>query len=708
MAMVLSMGAMTAFAEDPEPAAPTNNLVNDATLTVEGLEENDTVYAYQVIQWNQNTGWDFTEQFKDLRVKYEQDGTTQKPLTEQTAAYQAAWAAITSATGDAAANSRVKDVLSYIVGLNQTYTTNADGTITGNNDAVDGQINAKLAGEIAKLATTPITQASGADKVGSDKTWTMGTDDDPVDAGLYLVLVAAANSGIIYNPIFVASDYYNPNEGGTPAANGTSTFDEAVSTSVSDLKQNYSDKSMAKKTYIDVNKTISDEEDSYTPDGATETNLLKDTTGNYTNDQASAVGVGDVVKFTVQTTIPLYASNYNYGKEIEFNVLDKLSAGLELVTDDATKYPITVKAGYTVGEESVVAANNYEITTDTTTDANKLTVEFLDAYIRARTAPTHVVITYWARITDSAEETLNPSNNTVQVEYSNNPEDETSVGIVKDVANNYTFSIDASATGRDDYESSELVKVGVDKDGNEVLEEKELDNGTTAGALQGAKFGLYTDAACTTLYTNGIYTSSDPTNAKAAVLTTDENGKLNFKGLDVGTYYLKEISAPSGYIADTTVHAIRITANFEERTVVEEDVVAITTDSADKALTGTQTVTYKTKVLTDYSVEVGDAALTEGKTSKSTYYVNYESEQVEGEEYYLPTGIEVENTTVKEDDGGTEAQIAEADNTYKLLNTTGTALPSTGGIGTTIFYVVGAILVIGAGVILITRRRMDA
>ena len=30
------------------------------------------------------------------------------------------------------------------------------------------------------------------------------------------------------------------------------------------------------------------------------------------------------------------------------------------------------------------------------------------------------------------------------------------------------------------------------------------------------------------------------------------------------------------------------------------------------------------------------------------------------------------------------------------------------GIGTTIFYVVGAILVIGAGVILITRRRMDA
>jgi len=43
-----------------------------------------------------------------------------------------------------------------------------------------------------------------------------------------------------------------------------------------------------------------------------------------------------------------------------------------------------------------------------------------------------------------------------------------------------------------------------------------------------------------------------------------------------------------------------------------------------------------------------------------------------------------------------------------IKNNKGTELPSTGGIGTTIFYVVGAILVIGAGVVLITRRRMDA
>lgn len=44
--------------------------------------------------------------------------------------------------------------------------------------------------------------------------------------------------------------------------------------------------------------------------------------------------------------------------------------------------------------------------------------------------------------------------------------------------------------------------------------------------------------------------------------------------------------------------------------------------------------------------------------------------------------------------------------TVEVPNNSGTALPSTGGIGTTVFYVVGAALVLGAVVILITRKRM--
>lgn len=42
-----------------------------------------------------------------------------------------------------------------------------------------------------------------------------------------------------------------------------------------------------------------------------------------------------------------------------------------------------------------------------------------------------------------------------------------------------------------------------------------------------------------------------------------------------------------------------------------------------------------------------------------------------------------------------------------VVNTTGIELPSTGGVGTTLFYVVGGILVVGAGVLLITKKRMN-
>ena len=43
-----------------------------------------------------------------------------------------------------------------------------------------------------------------------------------------------------------------------------------------------------------------------------------------------------------------------------------------------------------------------------------------------------------------------------------------------------------------------------------------------------------------------------------------------------------------------------------------------------------------------------------------------------------------------------------------IENNTGSTLPETGGMGTTIFYVVGSILVLGAVVLLVTKKRMGA
>ena len=44
--------------------------------------------------------------------------------------------------------------------------------------------------------------------------------------------------------------------------------------------------------------------------------------------------------------------------------------------------------------------------------------------------------------------------------------------------------------------------------------------------------------------------------------------------------------------------------------------------------------------------------------------------------------------------------------TITITNPPGTPLPHTGGIGTTIFYILGSILAVGCGIVLVSRRRM--
>lgn len=50
--------------------------------------------------------------------------------------------------------------------------------------------------------------------------------------------------------------------------------------------------------------------------------------------------------------------------------------------------------------------------------------------------------------------------------------------------------------------------------------------------------------------------------------------------------------------------------------------------------------------------------------------------------------------------------VSDGSLTTSVVNKSGSTLPSTGGIGTTMFYLIGGILVVGAGVVLVTRKRM--
>lgn len=86
--------------------------------------------------------------------------------------------------------------------------------------------------------------------------------------------------------------------------------------------------------------------------------------------------------------------------------------------------------------------------------------------------------------------------------------------------------------------------------------------------------------------------------------------------------------------------------------------------------------------------------------------------------YYLketkaPTGYNCLNEMIEVVINSTNNNATIADNKYtsggiEVVNKSGSALPSTGGIGTTIFYVIGGILMAAAVVLLITKKKMSA
>lgn len=93
-------------------------------------------------------------------------------------------------------------------------------------------------------------------------------------------------------------------------------------------------------------------------------------------------------------------------------------------------------------------------------------------------------------------------------------------------------------------------------------------------------------------------------------------------------------------------------------------------------------------------------------------------EGLDSDTYYLtetkaPNGYNVLSsaiTVVIADDGTVTYTYngTSATGEIKVLNQSGTELPSTGGMGTTVLYIIGSVLVLAAAVLLITRKRMSA
>ena len=247
-------------------------------------------------------------------------------------------------------------------------------------------------------------------------------------------------------------------------------------------------------------------------------------------------------------------------------------------------------------------------------------------------------------------------------------------------------------------------------------------------------------------------------------IDTTETGTAAIVGLKAGVYYLKEIKAPDGYNILKAPQKIRLLSFWdylEDNNLTGADSTIRDTEMADEMVNFTQNnvlaqagqsmlakSTSTEKLSSKYNINrAGDdaAGLAIGEAMRSRLgglsqaWINLAPIQVNdtgdinlkhygwNDEIYVNSARSFFNMVMEDGEavwyyghtGGKRIQIgADAGQALegteenplcggvRIINMTGIELPHTGGIGTTIFYVVGGVLVVGAGVLLVVKKRM--
>ena len=340
--------------------------------------------------------------------------------------------------------------------------------------------------------------------------------------------------------------------------------------------------------------------------------VKKEVFDNFDNQDGTSTGdfgssadhaINEKFQFKLTATLPASTDHaYDYYDTYAVCFKDTLSEGITYDGPDS----VVIKSNNNT-HDTTIDPSKYTIDTKNLENQNYFEVNIHDVKACAKDAGfdlndgATITFTYTAHLNEKAtvNTTSGPTDNknSVQLQYSNNPRPGDYWGTTPK-SEVYVFTYQLNNTKRQ--------------------------NTVDGPALAGAGFKLYSDAECNNevgLYQEGefYYPIKDATGKKAVEMISGENGQFNVKGLDAGTYYLKETITPAGY--DTC---------------------------------GVTPVTIKA----DHS---------------GNDHVN----------------LEGSNLTIVNKKAG------------------GITLPSTGGIGTTIFYVVGGGLMVAAIVLLVTKKRME-
>lgn len=243
--------------------------------------------------------------------------------------------------------------------------------------------------------------------------------------------------------------------------------------------------------------------------------------------------IGDKVTYQLTATVPDMTDYDKY----TFKFVDTLTKGLSYVDNS-----VSVKVGDTA------ITTGYTATYDA--ESKTLTVAFEDLKTTNKgenatvAAGDVITVTYNAYITADAAVT-DPATNKVHLEYSTNPDGSGKGESTPSESKVYTYPI----------EIFKFYKEGKTETGlaNATFKLSISEDSTAAGI----------DLVQDTTVDNSYHVKGEGEKSTITEVTTPDGGKITIRGLKAGTYYLHEVTAPTGF--NKLTHPVKIEIAADEK-----------------------------------------------------------------------------------------------------------------------------------------------
>ena len=261
-------------------------------------------------------------------------------------------------------------------------------------------------------------------------------------------------------------------------------------------------------------------------------NDIGSTGDNYGWHSSADHAINEPFQFRLIAKLPASKDNgraYDYYDKYTVCFNDTLSEGITF--DRLDKVEITSGAG---GTPKVINAANYTLTPNDPQSFFKLSIDNVKTCAVAAGFNLNdgatITVTYTAHLNDKAAVNSSDNKNSVRLQYSNNPRPGEHWGYTPNYTPEsevYVYTYQLNNTKRAENENGALLK--------------------------GAGFRLYSADTCNATEeiklkknTDNTYSPYFGTDAGDEMFS-DDKGQFNVKGLDAGTYYLKETTTPTGY-----------------------------------------------------------------------------------------------------------------------------------------------------------------